>query len=216
MAEYTPPLCDCYQSYSKRRSICKGFTLIEVLVVLIIVGLVSGVLFQALDRAYGLQKRFGSELFRNQHGRMATDWYRQSVQGVLPDYRDGANVFKGTDKVFSGLSSTPLASEPGAPVPVHWELTADDALGGFNLRYTEAGSTSNILHLQVREARFSYLDDTLTPHDQWPPALGLHPQIPRQIFIQGTDPLAPITLVATPSGPDNPAPRGQDLFNVQP
>ncbi|HUX23131.1 MAG TPA: type II secretion system protein, partial [Burkholderiales bacterium] len=50
------------------RSNQSGFTLIEVLVVLIIVGIISGVLFQALEQAYRLQDRYGTELFRVQQG----------------------------------------------------------------------------------------------------------------------------------------------------
>jgi len=84
-----------------------GFTLIEVLVVMIMVAMISGVLFQALERAYRLQERFGVTLFNVQQGQMVSDWYRQTVQGLYPDYPNGASVFQGQEQAFTGLSTNP-------------------------------------------------------------------------------------------------------------
>ncbi len=110
-----------------------GITLIEVLVVLIIVGMTSGILFQALERAYQLQQRYGVELFNIQHGQMAADWYRQTIQGLHPDYPDGQNIFRGDDREFSGLTNNPLSDEYGAPTPITWKIRDKQQHGSAKL-----------------------------------------------------------------------------------
>lgn len=189
-----------------------GFTLIEVLVVLIIVGMTSGILFEALERAYRLQDRFGTELFKVQQGQMAADWYRQSVQGLRPDRSDGHNVFQGGEKEFSGLSSNPLSDDYGAPTPVTWKIRNNPQNGASELVYIEDKRETVILAWGGSAARFIYLDEKLEPHDVWPPPLGLWTQLPKQIQLLGKDAGDSTIIVASPMGPATTPPRPQDVF----
>lgn len=188
-----------------------GFTLIEVLVVLIIVGMVSGVLFQALERAYRLQDRFGMELFSVQQGQMAADWYRQTVQGLHPDYLDGQSIFHGNEREFSGLTSNPLNDEYGAPTPITWKIRNNRQNGATELVYLEGKQETTILTWRSNEARFIYFDEQQTPHDSWPPPLGLSAQLPKQIQLVAKDAGDPVNIVASTMGPATPLPRLQDL-----
>lgn len=193
-----------------------GFTLIEVLVVLIIVGVTSGVLFQALEQAYRLQERFGSELFKVQQGQMAADWYRQTVQGLQPDYPDSRNLFRGEDRMFSGLSSNPLGDEYGAPTPIIWKIRANQQNNTTELVYLEGARETAILNWRGNQGQFVYVDEQHIPHDSWPPPLGLSTQLPRQIQLLAKDAGDPVSIVATPMGPAAVLPRAQDLFGVTP
>jgi len=192
-----------------------GFTLIEVLVVLIIVGSISGVLFQALEQAYRLQERFGTELFRVQQGQMAADWYRQTVQGLLPDDPGGPNVFHGEAREFSGLSSNPLGDQYGAPTPITWKLRDDQQSGTTELVYVEDDHETPILSWRGNQAKFVYLGPAQNPHDTWPP-LGLSTQLPKQIQLWAEDAGEPVTIVASPMGPTEALPRTQNVFGVTP
>jgi len=187
-----------------------GFTLIEILVVLIIVGMTSGILFQALGQAYRLQDRFGRELFKGQQGQMAAGWYRQSVQGLQPDYLDGQHIFHGEDQEFSGLTSNPLSDEYGAPTPITWKIRINRQNGTTELIYIEEKRETLVLTWHGNEARFIYLDEQQASHDRWPPPLGLWPQLPKQIQLIAKDTYEPINIVATPMGPARPLPRLQD------
>lgn len=189
-----------------------GFTLIEVLVVLIIVAMISGVLFQALERAYRLQERFGVELFNVQHGQMAADWYRQSVQGLLPDYPDGRNIFQGKDREFSGLSSNPPSDGYGMPTPITWKIRNNQQDGTTELVYLEEKQETPILIWHGNGARFIYFDEKQTPHDSWPPPLGLSTQLPKQIQLVAKDAGEPINIVASLRGPVATLPRLQDFI----
>lgn len=191
-----------------------GFTLVEVLVVLIIVGIVSGVLFQALENAYRLQRRFGTELFKVQQGQMAADWYRQTVHGLYPDYPEGRNVFQGSEREFSGLSLNPLGDDYGASTPITWKLKRNEQDGGNELIYSTEQRETPILSWQGKPARFVYLDEQQAPHDSWPPKLGLSAQLPKQIHLVAQDAGESVVIVASPQGPATPPLRVQDFFGA--
>lgn len=191
-----------------------AFTLIEVLVVLIIVGMLSGVLFQALERAYRLQERFGTELFKVQQGQMATDWYRQSIQGLYPDYPDGNHLFRGNEKEFSGLSSNPLSDDYGAPTAIQWKIKHNQPNGSNELVYIDHQRETTLLSWRGNSARFIYLDEQQAPHESWPPPLGKYPQLPQQIQLEANSTGDLITIVATVLGPSTPLIRAQDAFGL--
>ena len=199
-----------------RYSRSSGFTLIEVLVVMTLVALVSGVLFEALERAYRLKERFGVELFNVQQGQMATDWYRQSVNGLYPDYPDGGNVFKGAEQEFSGLSTNPLNADYGMPTAVTWKLQSQPQSGISTLVYVVGKQETAILSWRGKDARFAYFDDTRSAHDEWPPRLGKFPQLPMQIQIQSKDGSESMVLVASPMGPTVPLIRMRDILGIAP
>lgn len=217
-----------------------GFTLIEVLVVMILVAMVSGILFQALERAYRLQSRFGVELFKVQIGQMSTDWYRQTIQGLYPDRTDGPNVFTGQAQTFSGLSTNPLGDNYGSASPVSWTLQYDPGTGNTELIYSEAQKKTLVLSwtnvgnidndststidddgsgvVVVRatkrgnKARFTYFDDQLIAHETWPPVFGKFAQLPSQIQLTAGNAVEPVYIVASPLGPTSPLLRAQDMF----
>ncbi len=194
----------------------RGFTLIEMLVVLIMVAMISGVLFQALERSYSLQRRFGTELFKVQQGQMATDWYRQTVQGLYPDQRDASNVFHGDASSFAGLTTNPLGDDHGAPTPFQWTLLIHPDQGNTELVYRESGPTTTLLSWQGTDAKFVYLDEQQVAHDRWPPPLGLSPQLPRQIQIEAKSGGERIAIIASPMGPTEPPPRPLDFLGITP
>lgn len=188
-----------------------GFTLIEILVVLIMTGMVSGILFQALERAYRLQERFGTELFSAQQGQMATDWYRQTIQGLRPDYPDGKSLFKGSGKELSGLTDISLGQNLGVPTPVSWRIRQNQISGHTELVYIEGQQQTQILAWPSNEAHFVYMDDKQAPHDLWPPPLGAWPQLPQQIHLITHDGISPIHIVASPMSTTMPRLRIKDL-----
>jgi len=191
-----------------------GFTLLEVLVVLVISGMVSGILFQAYDLTLRLNRQFGVEYVASQQGVMLADWFRQGLEGLQPDYPEGAHKFKGEPKKFSGLSTSTLTAEFGVPAPITWELTYDAAGGETSLRGAIEGAP--LFSWPGTMGRFVYLDTKGEAHDTWPPPLGLWPQLPAAIRLEAGRNGAPYVIVATPMGPSRPRLRAFDFAGIAP
>jgi general secretion pathway protein J len=176
-----------------------GFTLVEVLVVLVITALVSTLLFQALAQVYRLQGRFGEQLAQSQGGAMRADWYRQVLQGLLNDYADGKQRFAGQVQRLEGLSATALTVAGGAPQWVVMEIRSE--ADGSELLY-QAGSQQVTMLRWQGGGEFAYLDEAGAEHAQWPPmgSGAAWSQLPVAVLLKWPTPQGRAVLVAAPRG----------------
>ena len=190
----------------------RGFTLLEVLVVLIIVSMVSGIVFQAFEITLRLNRRFGLEQANSQQGAMLADWFRQSIRGLQPDYTEGKSIFKGGEKRISGLSTNTLAADYGVPAALVWELAFDPDRGETSLRYGTGDNSAPLISWPGTAGRFVYFDAKGEAHDSWPPPLGMWPQLPAAIRLEAARGSEPYVIVATPLGPARRPARPKDFF----
>ena len=190
----------------------RGFTLLEMLVVMILVSLISATLIQAMGYIFDIQQRAGNQTWRMQEKSMSEDWFRQTVEGLQPDDQDGKNKFMGDDHQFSGLTTNSLTENYGGLSPFSFSLHHDYQSGSTRLAYGAKDDDPAILFWNDEAIKFVYIDAKGDPHDSWPPALGLWPQLPSLIRLEGTK----FTLVAAPSGPMEPLPRVQDVMGIVP
>jgi prepilin-type N-terminal cleavage/methylation domain-containing protein len=148
-----------------------GFTLVEVLVVLLITALVATLLFQALAQTYRLQARFGEQLTQSQGGTMRVDWYRQLLQGLQANFSDSTKKFSGTSQSLEGLSSSAPSVVGGAMAWIRLDIASDESPGlGGHLKLVTNGQEVKLLSWPMgQRAEFAYLDEEGVEHDQWPP-----------------------------------------------
>lgn len=199
------------------RATARGFTLVEVLVVLVITALVSTMLFQALAQVYRLQGRFGEQLSQSRMGAMRADWFRQVLQGLQTDYPDGKQRFAGSSQRLEGLSATALVEGGGAPQWLTLEV-APATGGGSELRYT-AGSRQVVLLQWAGSGRsgFAYLDDAGAEHADWPPQeAGKWPQVPAAVLFRWPAREGSDVLVAVPAGDRDAKVRALPIFATTP
>jgi prepilin-type N-terminal cleavage/methylation domain-containing protein len=189
----------------------QGFTLVEILVVLIITGFIVAILLQALQQVFRLQTHFGHEIFHTQNGAMYADWFRQSINGLMPDNKDGKHKFLGEQKQMRGLTLSPLDVEGGALSPFTWKLEFKAQSGQTGLYYGEGTAREPVLAWAGSNGAFIYVDAENNPHDSWPPFLGKWPQLPRAIYLESGTGEQRRLLVAVPRGPDAPLLRRNDL-----
>lgn len=188
-----------------------GFTLIEMLVVLLIVAMAGGLVFEGGAQVMGMQARLEGQLSQLRGLSLRADWIRQLVQGLQPDFQDGAQIFKGSPHGFSGLSTNPLSGDYGGIEPFTLSLEQDRIHGEMTLRYGTKPDAPAILHWQGDRGGFHYLDDKGEAHEDWPPPLGLWPQLPSAITLEGGGDVTWL-IVATPAGPRWPSPRPSDMM----
>lgn len=190
----------------------RGFTLLEMLVVLLIVALAGSLLFEGSAQVLGMQARLEAQLSAQRDTAMRADWLRQLVQGLQPDYQDGRHLFLGTAQGYSGLSTNLLAGDYGSLAPfsivLSYQANRDETL----VRYGSTAEAPVLLTLSGTRTQLRYWDDQGEAHDSWPPAMGLWPQLPRAITLEGRAADQPLVIAASPYGPILPTPRPRDVM----
>jgi len=182
----------------------KGFTLLEMLVVLVLVGLVSTLLLQGFSYVLHLRERFLQQLNDLQQGAIQEYWFRSSTSALIANYENAEPIFKGDSKQFSGLTLSALDADGGVPMPMTWQLHYE--YGITSLRYLHTGGeTWQILQWQSDVGEFQYLSVQGEWHSEWPPALGdQSPQLPRAILLTGQKRQSIFTWIVPILGRDTP------------
>jgi len=162
-----------------------GFTLLEMLVVLVIVSLISTVLLEGFSYVLHLRSGFLVQLENGQKGVIQEHWFRSSIAGIVTDYQEGEDIFKGKERELSGLTLAALDSIAGAPTSFAWQLQYTDGTTRLNYQNSQ-GEIWEVAHWFGDEGYFQYRAVNGDWHNQWPPQLGLKTaQIPRLIVLHG-------------------------------
>jgi general secretion pathway protein J len=165
----------------------RGFTLMEVLVVLIVSALATTLMFQALA-GFNRSRLRAAELegVRNNQAVLA-GWIGDSIRGIvaidpvsLPQSTQGdaALGLTGTSTGFAALTLSPLLGSTGVPVEIHWRI--EHANGGDDLIYEEAGQQP-LRFSTDGPLKFNYRDEAGAMQEQWPTRLGVQQALPRII-----------------------------------
>ena len=191
-----------------------GFTLLEVLVVLLIVGLIATTLFEALSRFNDMRGRLGPYLSISEREGLMNSWFHTAVNDIVPDKPDGKNRFKGGPLSFSGLTMAPLAGDPGGPSSFLWELVYDGNHDRTLLRFTGWDQKPiEVRFWQGSKIAFGYLGPDYAWTEAWPPGLKKAKQLPLAIRLYAKDEGA--VMVAAIRGEKEPPPDPLAPFTGQ-
>lgn len=147
----------------------RGFTLIEVLVVIVLVSLMSYLLMQSMSQVMFLRFRFLTFLETLQVGKMQEQWFRQVASSIATDLQPSTNIFVGDKRGFSGRILNPLQGPIGVPTQARMRLV--QAGVRVSLKYAELGAELDLGSWVANGAEFSYLDKDGELHSQWPPEM---------------------------------------------
>lgn len=176
------------------RGRASGFTLVEVLVVLLIVALISGSMFSAFQRVLDVRLRLVQFLDGTDTPNLVAGWFRQTVDGLVPDVKDGADLFSGGARRFTGLSLAPLDGMGGVPTRITWRLDYDPDAGRTYLHYQAASDAGwTVASWPDNRGQIRYCGSDLTCFDAWPPPAKKVSQVPSLIrldIVKGTEPWA--------------------------
>ncbi len=200
----------------RRASRQGGFTLLEVLITLVLVSMVVAIVFGSLRQVVDVRARLRPYLDQSEETAKVAGWFRQTVGGLLVDYKEGHNHFVGTATKLSGLTVSPLVGPPGTPTAFHWELRYDSGKDLTVLTYKERSSnTLRIASWPGHEGSFGYYGRRREWRPDWkPPDLTEKfqdvPQLPALIRLGDIDPRLFPTIVAAPRA--TPIPRLRPNF----
>ena len=173
----------------------KGFTLLEMLVVLVITALLGTLLLYGITHVLQIRGRLLEHLHAGQRGMLPEHWFRSTVQGLIPDYPPTAHpdffqaaepkVFYGKPRTLGGLTLAALDGAGGVPLPFVWKLT--ESAGRTRLEYENSrGEIWPVLEWEGDAGRFEYLDPERKRHPEWPPKLGeAQAQLPAAVLCYG-------------------------------
>lgn len=181
-----------------------GFTLTELLVVLVIVALVSGVLLSGFERVLDIRLRLAAFLDGVEAPVLVADWFRSSVAGLLADPAAGKDRFAGFPRRLSGLSIAPINGSAGVPTPIAWEVAYEPGAGRSYLRYRNDNDREmTIASWPGDYGGLRYCGADRTCHDSWPLSKE-SPELPALIRLDAIKGTEPWPILAAPQADRNP------------
>lgn len=184
---------------AERRESARGFTLLELIVVLVIVSLLMTILTQALWMGLDMLRRAGAGMSGQAIESMRLNWYREAVAGLQAERPDGPFPFSGSARQFTGLTTGAPTENLGAALPATFELTYDALADETRLSVSVGGAAATtLLAWPGRVGEFEYLAEDGTGHPAWPrPGGDPQYQLPRGIVMKARPAHAGPMLVYT-------------------
>ncbi len=198
--------------FNSRSGGCAGFTLLEMLVVLMLVSLAATLLLQGFGYVLEMRTRFTGHLREVQGERLQQHWFLSVGSGLSASHPQESGVFQGRAEGFQGLSMASLSGSIGEPTSISWSLEQDGNLTRLVYRDVAVTSGWTIAEWPDSEATFRYLDRKGNWQRRWPPAQGVPvPQLPEAVKLMwfGDDELP---WLAVPGGRSNPRSDLRDLL----
>lgn len=151
----------------------RGLTLLEMMVVLLIGGMAIALGFQSLAqwrRANVAMSHIGNAV---QQTGLIESWFQETVRGLAPIPE---TPFKGEAQSLEGNTTQPVQMHQGGTTRFTWSI--ENSNDETRLTVNEEGKTFQTRMSGVTSAKFSFIDADGKIHDQWPPKLGLHKDLP--------------------------------------
>lgn len=196
---------------SFRHGASKGFTVMEVLVVILLVSLMSGVLMQAGIQVLKLRKWFLVVSHHQTANRLQSHWFRSVTAALTPGRQEDNTVFSGRSDHFQGMTLDALTDMTGIPVRVALDLISRD--GSIVLRYRQDDGTEwEIGQWDASHAGFFFLNAMGKGYTEWPSEDDA-PQLPEAILLRVETAETPMVRYVDISGRTDPGPRFGGLFH---
>ena len=148
----------------------RGFTLLEVLVVLVITGMISAILIQGLGVTLNVRNSIAATILDLKSVVLNRNIIAEPVIGVIPDYPEKPYAFRGDRDAMQGLTIRSLDHQNGVPRPFRLYFQRDMAQNSTALIFQTEGQESHVLgRWPGSSGFFAYHDLTGGWQEVWPP-----------------------------------------------
>jgi prepilin-type N-terminal cleavage/methylation domain-containing protein len=155
---------------SRHQSSAAGFTLLEVIVVLVITALLSVVLIQGLGLVLAVRNTFAGKILDLDRTLIRRTLVMEPLRGIIPDYFNHAFVFSGASRQLRGLTIGTLQERAGTPTGFTMSLTYSTDRRETLVIYQEEGRDPvELMSWPDDVGAFSYRDISGDWLDAWPP-----------------------------------------------
>jgi len=190
----------------------KGFTLIEILVVMVIVSFITGLLMGALHQVYQLQLKIERGVGNDEQRDLVEKWLRNLIGALQAEHLGNNRDFRGERLALSGLSNISLSPKSLGGIAPFSLIISSSPEGRFsNLTYIQGMEKQPLIEGDEGEMYFDFVDKEGARYDFWPPKPDA-PQLPALVclhrLIEGRDK----QLYFHPESADRPLPSLQGLF----
>ena len=184
----------------------KGFTLLEVLIVLVLLSLVVSLLAAGLSMTFSLRERLLEQQQQLRVQTLESHWFRSVCSSFTPEQKPGGEHFSGTPLRIQGLALSPLLSAAGAPRRV--ELLLEQQGPVVVLQYRQdTGKLLEIGRWQADSGSFVFFDSEWKQQDRWPPrTFHESARLPRAILLKLDLPGSSLSWFAPITGRMQPRP----------
>ena len=155
-----------------------GFTLIEMLVVLMIAGMALALAYQSLSQWRLASERLTATSGALREQRLAQAWFEDSIRGMTPV---AERPFEGSADAFSATTLAASYGPPGVPTVIGWSIERTGTAASLVL--VEAGHRLALPLAEGTSAAFVYIDRDGASHDRWPPATGVADDLPASVAV---------------------------------
>ena len=185
-----------------------GFTLFEMIVVMVITSLMGAVLLQGFSIILGTRLSVTNTIANLQGLILNQNIPVDPLRGILPDYKNNPNQFRGQARTLTGQTLRPLLSPVGAPTPFRMTLDYNAGSDTTLLIYEEPGRPkAELAQWPGNSQTFKYRDVSGPWQSIWPPPASVS-QTPWLIWIDVGPTVTP--LIAAVTGPHDRVTRLED------
>jgi general secretion pathway protein J len=146
-----------------------GFTLLEVIVVLVITSLISVVLIQGLGIVLGTRTRVAANILDLDRVVLHRNLVLEPLRGTVPDYTNHPFIFSGNGQRIRALTVRALEERMGTPTGYTMTLDYNSDRGETIVKYEEDGHEPiELMSWKGNSGTFSYRDRAGDWSDRWP------------------------------------------------
>ncbi|WP_395338811.1 type II secretion system protein J [Ningiella sp. W23] len=156
-----------FKLYPNLHNRSHGFTLLEMMVVLVIVSLITVLMMQGFSFVVGLQDRIRNQLVKTQDTELREQWFRLVTRSFQRGRQSDNANFSADAFEMSGLVLQPLNRGTGLPTKVRWRIEQE---GDYSILYYDEAEDEPVVIFEWlnAEVEFRYLNSSGELQDEWP------------------------------------------------